>query len=71
MIGDFHVGCDVCTFMSCSSLQILYLNEQGMWHAWQLRERWENLKERDHWDDLDVYERIILKWILRTYDRTK
>jgi hypothetical protein len=25
---------------------------------------WENQKERDHWEDQDVGELIILKWIL-------
>jgi hypothetical protein len=25
----------------------------------------ENLRERDHMEDLDVDERIILKWILK------
>jgi len=23
---------------------------------------WENLRERDHLEDLDVHERVILKW---------
>jgi hypothetical protein len=27
---------------------------------------WERQKERDHWEDLDVGKRIILKWILET-----
>jgi hypothetical protein len=26
---------------------------------------WESQKEWDHWEDLDVGESIILKWILR------
>jgi hypothetical protein len=25
---------------------------------------WESQKERDHWEDLDLGWRIILKWIL-------
>jgi hypothetical protein len=25
---------------------------------------WENQKERDHWEDEDVSDWIILKWIL-------
>jgi len=31
---------------------------------------WRNLKERDRLEDLAVYERIILKWILRKQDAT-
>jgi hypothetical protein len=31
---------------------------------------WGNLKERDRLEDLGVYERIILKWILRKQDAT-
>jgi hypothetical protein len=27
---------------------------------------WERQKERDHWEDLDVGKRIILKWNLET-----
>jgi hypothetical protein len=27
-----------------------------------------NLRERDHWGDPDVDERIILKWIFRKWD---
>jgi hypothetical protein len=26
---------------------------------------WGNLKERDHWEDPDVYGRIIIRWILK------
>jgi hypothetical protein len=26
---------------------------------------WESQKERDHYEDLDVDERIILKWLYR------
>jgi hypothetical protein len=29
---------------------------------------WENLKERDHWEDLDVDGKIKLKWILERWD---
>jgi hypothetical protein len=38
-----------------------YMGRRGM-HAgfW-----WENRKERDHYEDLDIGGRIILRWILR------
>jgi hypothetical protein len=44
-----------------------------MWHAWKIREMhtkfWsQNLKGRDHVEDLDVDGRIILQCILGTYD---
>jgi hypothetical protein len=29
---------------------------------------WANQKERDHWKDLDVGGRVILKWIIDKYD---
>ena len=29
---------------------------------------WENLRERDHWEDPDVDESIILRWIFRKWD---
>jgi hypothetical protein len=29
---------------------------------------WESQKERDHWEDLDVGEWTILKWILERED---
>jgi hypothetical protein len=29
---------------------------------------WENQKERDHWEDQDVDEWTILKWILEILD---
>jgi hypothetical protein len=29
---------------------------------------WGNLRERDHWGDLGVYGRIILRWIFRKWD---
>jgi hypothetical protein len=40
----------------------------GMWHAWKRREMhpkfwWENLKERDHLEDVDTDGRIIIKVI--------
>jgi hypothetical protein len=39
-----------------------------MQHVWDKREihiafRWINLKERDHFEDLDVNGKIMLKWI--------
>jgi hypothetical protein len=30
---------------------------------------WGNLRERDHWGDPDVDGRIILRWILRKWER--
>jgi hypothetical protein len=29
---------------------------------------WRNLKEREHWGDVDADGRIILRWILRKWD---
>jgi hypothetical protein len=29
---------------------------------------WESQKERYHWEDIDVGERIILRWILKRQD---
>ena len=29
---------------------------------------WGNLRERDHWGDTDVDERIILRWIFRKWE---
>jgi hypothetical protein len=29
---------------------------------------WENLSERDHFGDLGVYGRIILRWFFRKWD---
>jgi hypothetical protein len=44
-----------------------------MWHVWRRREThtrfwWGNLRERDHFEDLDIDGRIILKWTLKLYD---
>jgi hypothetical protein len=30
---------------------------------------WRNLRERDHWGDPDVAGRIILRWIIRKWER--
>jgi hypothetical protein len=32
---------------------------------------WGKLREGDHFEDPDVYERIILKWILEKWDGEK
>jgi hypothetical protein len=29
---------------------------------------WENLRERDHWEDPGIDGRIVLRWILRKLD---
>jgi hypothetical protein len=29
---------------------------------------WGNLREGDHWEDPDVYGRIILRWIFRKWE---
>jgi hypothetical protein len=41
-----------------------------MWRVWGRREVctgcwWGNLREKGHWGDQDVDERIILRWIFR------
>jgi hypothetical protein len=41
-----------------------------MWHVWGKIEGftgcwWGNLRERGHWGDPDVDERIILRWMFR------
>jgi len=45
-----------------------------MWHVWERRGatafRWENLMEKGELEDLGVNERIILKWISKTWDGT-
>jgi len=42
---------------------------QGMWHVWETAQVntvfwWGQLREKGHFEDLDVAGRIILKWIL-------
>jgi hypothetical protein len=34
----------------------------------QLKVKWKNLRERDHWGDPGLRGKIILKWILRKWD---
>jgi len=41
---------------------------RGMWRVWGRGELctvfwWGNLREREHWGDLDVDGRIVLRWI--------
>jgi len=44
-----------------------------MWRVWGRGEVctgfwWGNLRERGHWGDLDIDERIILRWIFRKWE---
>jgi hypothetical protein len=44
-----------------------------MWHVWRRGNLctgfwFENLREREHWGDPGANERIILRWIIRTWD---
>ena len=45
-----------------------------MWHVWERRGattfRWGKLREKDELEDLGVNERIVLKWIFKTWDGT-
>jgi hypothetical protein len=46
---------------------------QGMWHVWKTARVntgfwWGRLREKGHLEDLGVVGRIILKWILHTWD---
>jgi len=44
-----------------------------MWHVLETGEVhagfwWDNLRERDHFEDLDVDGRLIFEWIFRKWD---
>ena len=44
-----------------------------MWHVLEIGEVhagfwWDNLRERDHFEDLDVDGRLIFEWIFRKWD---
>jgi hypothetical protein len=44
-----------------------------MWHVLEIGVAhtgfwWGGLRERDHWEDLSVNGRIILKWNFKTWD---
>jgi len=44
-----------------------------MWHILETGEVhagfwWDNLRERDHFEDLDVDGRLIFEWIFRKWD---
>ena len=62
----------------CCSVHVIGLIKSRRWvgHVARMAKRrtysvlWGNLKERDSLEDLGVYERIILKWILRKQDAT-
>jgi hypothetical protein len=50
------------------------LDGPGMWRVWGKGEVctgcwWGSLRERDHWGDPDVDERVILRWIFRKWER--
>jgi hypothetical protein len=68
------------SFMSSSPHQILFgcsnqedWDERGTWHVWERPEVhtefwWGNLRKRDHLEDVAMYGRIILKWIIKKWD---
>jgi hypothetical protein len=44
-----------------------------MWHVWETgdvhtRFLWGDLRERDHFEDLGLARRIVLKWIFQKWD---
>jgi hypothetical protein len=55
---------------TCSFPRLNQVSEQGMWRVWGRMEVctgcwWGSLRERGHWGDQDIDERIILRWIFR------
>jgi hypothetical protein len=45
-----------------------------MWHVWETEDEhtgfwWEDLRERNHLEDLSVDGRKILKWVFKKWDR--
>ena len=45
----------------------------GMWHVWGTTEvhtgfSWGDMRKEDHFEDIDLYGRIILKWIFNKWD---
>jgi hypothetical protein len=73
---EFGADCIMRSFTTCTLHQILlWWWNQGLWdglgmyHIW---ERWEthtkhwfeDLKEREHSEDVGIHEKIILEWIL-------
>ena len=73
----WHGSGDKCTaksFMVCTPHQIFGWSRRMKWagHVARIEERsgpsgcgWEELREGDHWVNLDVDGRIMLKWVLR------
>jgi len=64
------------SFMIFARHQILFRrsnkeesDERGMWCVWRYREAlegfwWVNVRERENVEDLGVYWKMILKWVL-------
>jgi hypothetical protein len=69
-------SCTMVSFITCTHPQISLgrsnqekCGGQGMWHAWEKREKctsfwWEGLKERDHSEDRGTDGRMGSKWIM-------